>query len=87
MDKKIRYVYGVNPMTGEPCTYRLVLDDEVTLWWADGEVDEAAFDLLGSEEVGMICFTQEAFSEVLVTYIAMANKPLNLGLTTLEEEA
>ena len=87
MDKKIRIVYGVNPMTAEPCTYRLVVSDDVTLWWADGELDEAAFNLLDSDEVGMICFTHEAFRDVVKTYLAIIDAVLDLGLTDLEAEA
>jgi len=68
MDKKIRIVYGVNPMTAEPCTYRLVVSDDVTLWWADGELDEAAFNQLDSDEVGMICFSHASCSALITAY-------------------
>ena len=71
MDKKIRYVYGVNPITGKPCTTKVVVTaEDVTLWQVDQKIEsEAEFDTLDTDNVGMVCLSHAAFDEVINGYI------------------
>ena len=88
MDKKIRYVHGVNPITGEQCTNRIVVTTEdVTLWQVDEVIDsEEEFDRIDTDEMGMICFTNEAFKRVMGAYAIMRGEHLCLGVAPMEAE-
>lgn len=67
MIKQIRYVHTVNPVTGKPCTIRIVvMSKDVTLWQVDQTVNsEKEFDLIDTEDVGMVSMPHEAFREVM----------------------
>ena len=71
MDKHVRYVYGVNPVTGVPCTTRVVVTAaDVTLWQVDQKIEtEAEFDAVDTDNVGMVCLSHAAFDEVIDGYI------------------
>jgi len=71
LDKRIRYVYGVNPITGVPCTTRVVVTaEDVTLWQVDQKIEsEAAFDDVDTDNLGMVCLSHAAFDEVIDGYI------------------
>ena len=84
--KQIRYVYGVNPITGEPCTTRIVVTaEDVTLWQVDQRIEtEAEFDAIDSENLGMVCLPHVAFKEVLEAYLVYPGTAVRAGTTTLE---
>lgn len=91
MNKKIRYVHGVNPITGIQCTNRIVVTQEdVTLWQVDKVLDtEAEFDRVDSGEVGMVCLTHTDFKKVMKEYAelyGMYGVVLDRGIIVLEEE-
>ena len=70
MNKQVRYVHTVNPITGKPCTIRLVVTGEdVTLWQADQIIkSEAAFDQIDTEDMGMVSMPHDSFSRVMGAY-------------------
>jgi len=82
-------VYGVNPVTGVPCTTRVVVTaEDVTLWQVDQKIEsEAAFDAVDTDNVGMVCLPHEVFKEILRQYRLWHQDQMELGITTLEEEA
>jgi len=87
MNKKIRYVHGVNPITGIQCTNRIVTSEEdVTLWQVDRVLDtEDAFDMVDSGEVGMVCLTHMDFKHVMGAYAAMRGEYMCIGSPHQEE--
>ena len=76
MDKRIRYVYGVNPITGVPCTTRVVVTaEDITLWQVDQKIEtEAEFDAVDTDNVGMVCMPREAFRQVVWGYQEICDK-------------
>ena len=67
MNKQVCYVHTVNPITGKPCTIRIVVTGEdVTLWQADHTISsEKEFDRIDVTEMGMISMPHEAFREIM----------------------
>ena len=74
--KQVCYVHTVNPITGQPCTIRVVVTEEdVTLWQVDQRVNsEEEFDQIDVEDMSMICMPREAFREVVWAYQEICDK-------------
>jgi len=89
MDKQIRYVHGVNPITGVQCTNRIVVTGEdVTLWQVDRVLDtEEMFDAVDSGEVGMVCFSHNDFGEVIDAYLGLRAEMVLSGKPEEAEQA
>ena len=68
--KQRHYVHHVNPITGIPCTTRIVVTEkDVTLWQIDREIDsEPMFDEIDTAEMGMVSMPHEAFDETMLAY-------------------
>ena len=88
MNKKIRYVHGVNPITGIQCTNRIVTSEEdVTLWQVDKVFDsEEEFDRIDTDEMGMICMPHSDFKKTMNAYCVMRGEHICLGITPMEAE-
>ena len=76
MTKQVRYVHTVNPITGDPCTIKIViLGEDVFLWQVDQRVSsEEEFDQIDMEDMSMICMPREAFREVVWAYQEICDK-------------
>lgn len=79
MNKQIRYVHTVNPITGQPCTIRVVVtESDVTLWQVEQIVkSEVAFDQIDTEDMGMVSMPHDSFREVMKAYLLLTGKAVS----------